>query len=75
MLHKLRSSSGCLLLAFPPWHNPEPFSAGATHLVAIELALKIVQKINAGQRFMAYIVLPLFPEGGRDSCDIEHVEI
>lgn len=31
--------------------------------MAIELALKIVQKINAGQRFMAYIVLPLYPEG------------
>jgi hypothetical protein len=36
---------------------------GANHLVCIELALKIVQKINAGQRFMAYILLPLFPEG------------
>lgn len=49
------------------------FPAGATHLVAIELALKIVQKINAGQRFMAYVMLPLFPEGATekplDSCD------
>ena len=38
--------------------------AGATHLVPIEIALKIVQKINAGERFMAYIMVPLFPEGG-----------
>ncbi len=49
------------------------FPAGATHLVAIELALKIVQKINAGQRFMAYVMLPLFPEGATekplDSCN------
>lgn len=42
-------------------------STGANHLVCIELALKIVQKINAGQRFMAYILLPLFPEGAT-SC-------
>jgi hypothetical protein len=37
--------------------------AGATHLVPIEIALKIVSKINDGERFMAYIVIPLFPEG------------
>ena len=37
--------------------------AGATHLVPIEIALKIVSKINSGERFMAYIVIPLFPEG------------
>mmetsp|Transcript_18608 Transcript_18608/g.56169 ORF Transcript_18608/g.56169 Transcript_18608/m.56169 type:complete len:842 (-) Transcript_18608:570-3095(-) len=41
--------------------------AGANHLVAVELALKIVQKINARERFMAYIVLPLFPEGVPES--------
>ena len=37
--------------------------AGATHLVPIEIALKIVSKIRDGERFMAYIVIPLFPEG------------
>ena len=37
--------------------------AGATHLIAIELALKIVQKINAGERFMVYAVIPMWPEG------------
>lgn len=36
---------------------------GAVHLIAVELALKIVQKINARERFMAYIVVPLYPEG------------
>ena len=41
--------------------------AGATHLVPIEIALKIVSKINDGERFMAYIVIPLFPEGAPSS--------
>ena len=42
--------------------------AGATHLVPIEIALKIVSKINDGERFMAYIVIPLFPEGAPNAA-------
>lgn len=42
--------------------------AGCTHLVAVELALKIVAKIHAGERFMVYAVLPMYPEGPQPYC-------
>ena len=34
-----------------------------SNLVPLEIALKIAEKIRAGQAFAAYIVLPLWPEG------------
>ena len=38
--------------------------AGAcTHLVPIEIALKIAHQICAGKRFCVYVVLPMWPEG------------
>lgn len=38
--------------------------AGAcTHLVPIEIALKIANQIRGGKAFRAYIVLPMWPEG------------
>ncbi|KAL2645251.1 hypothetical protein R1flu_012838 [Riccia fluitans] len=37
--------------------------AGAFHLIPMELALKIVSKIEAGERFAVYIVVPMWPEG------------
>ncbi|KAJ4954183.1 hypothetical protein NE237_031015 [Protea cynaroides] len=36
---------------------------GALHLVPKEISLKIVSKIEAGERFVAYIVIPMWPEG------------
>jgi hypothetical protein len=35
----------------------------ATHVVPGEIAAKICNKIKAGERFAAYINMPLFPEG------------
>ena len=35
------------------------------HLVPIEIALKVSERIMAGQHFAAYCVIPLFPEGER----------
>lgn len=29
----------------------------------MELALKVVSKIRAGERFAVYVVLPMWPEG------------
>ncbi|KQJ97534.1 phospholipase D beta 1 isoform X1 [Brachypodium distachyon] len=37
--------------------------AGANNLVPIEIALKIANKIKVNERFSAYIVLPMWPEG------------
>ena len=42
---------------------PEAQDVGCHHAVCAELVQKIVQKIRAGERFAAYIVQPMFPEG------------
>ena len=43
---------------------PNYTGAGAcTHLVPIEIALKIAHQIRAGKRFCVYVVLPMWPEG------------
>jgi phospholipase D1/2 len=34
-----------------------------THLVPIEIALKIADKIRSEQSFCCYVVLPMWPEG------------
>lgn len=36
---------------------------GANNLIPMEIALKIADKIRANERFAAYIVLPMWPEG------------
>eukprot|EP00268_Persea_americana_P009256 TRINITY_DN13693_c0_g1_i4.p1 TRINITY_DN13693_c0_g1~~TRINITY_DN13693_c0_g1_i4.p1 ORF type:complete len:846 (-),score=170.79 TRINITY_DN13693_c0_g1_i4:245-2782(-) len=36
---------------------------GANNLIPMEIALKIANKIKANERFSAYIVLPMWPEG------------
>eukprot|EP00850_Spirogloea_muscicola_P018224 SM000165S02185 [mRNA] locus=s165:68144:71459:+ [translate_table: standard] len=38
-------------------------ACGAFNMIPIEIALKIVQKIEAGQHFAAYIVVPMYPDG------------
>jgi hypothetical protein len=39
------------------------YLAGANNLIPIEIALKIANKIYANERFSAYIVIPMWPEG------------
>ncbi|KAF5453331.1 hypothetical protein F2P56_028240 [Juglans regia] len=36
---------------------------GANNLIPMEIALKIANKIRANERFAAYIVIPMWPEG------------
>ncbi|KAL6005535.1 Phospholipase D beta 1 [Asimina triloba] len=36
---------------------------GANNLIPMEIALKITSKIKANERFSAYIVIPMWPEG------------
>ncbi|XP_059443741.1 phospholipase D beta 1-like [Corylus avellana] len=36
---------------------------GANNLIPMEIALKIVNKIKANERFSAYIIIPMWPEG------------
>lgn len=39
------------------------YISGANNLIPIEIALKIANKIKANERFSAYIVVPMWPEG------------
>ena len=42
---------------------PANRSSPCRHLIPLEIALKIVSKINRGERFAAYVVLPMYSEG------------
>ncbi|KAH6774152.1 phospholipase D alpha 1 [Perilla frutescens var. hirtella] len=45
----------------------------ALHLIPKELSLKIVSKIQAGERFTAYIVIPMWPEGIPESASVQAI--
>ncbi|KAF7817249.1 phospholipase D alpha 1-like [Senna tora] len=46
---------------------------GALHLIPKELSLKIVSKIEAGERFCVYIVIPMWPEGIPESASVQAI--
>ncbi|CAH9075714.1 unnamed protein product [Cuscuta epithymum] len=46
---------------------------GATHLVCKELSLKIASKIEAGERFTVYVVVPMWPEGIPESASVQAI--
>ncbi|KAK9279674.1 hypothetical protein L1049_013354 [Liquidambar formosana] len=46
---------------------------GALHLIPKELSLKIVSKIEAGERFTVYIVIPMWPEGKPESASVQAI--
>ncbi|TXG62162.1 hypothetical protein EZV62_013525 [Acer yangbiense] len=46
---------------------------GALHLIPKELSLKIVSKIEAGQRFAVYVVIPMWPEGIPESDSVQAI--
>eukprot|EP00268_Persea_americana_P012980 TRINITY_DN1560_c0_g1_i1.p1 TRINITY_DN1560_c0_g1~~TRINITY_DN1560_c0_g1_i1.p1 ORF type:complete len:814 (-),score=152.58 TRINITY_DN1560_c0_g1_i1:429-2870(-) len=46
---------------------------GALHLVPKELSLKIISKIEAGQRFTVYVVVPMWPEGEPESASVQAI--
>lgn len=47
--------------------------AGADNLIPMELALKIVSKISANERFTVYIVIPMWPEGIPSSAAVQEI--
>ena len=49
------------------------FSAGTNNLIPIEIALKIVNKIKANERFSAYIIIPMWPEGDPTSTPNQRI--
>ncbi|XP_058074453.1 phospholipase D alpha 1 isoform X3 [Magnolia sinica] len=46
---------------------------GALHLIPKELSLKIVSKIEAGERFTVYVVIPMWPEGLPESASVQAI--
>ncbi|KAK6920216.1 C2 domain [Dillenia turbinata] len=46
---------------------------GANNLIPMEIALKIAEKIRANERFAAYIVIPMWPEGVPTSNPIQRI--
>ncbi|XP_050375681.1 phospholipase D beta 1 [Argentina anserina] len=46
---------------------------GANNLIPMEIALKIVNKIKANERFSVYIVIPMWPEGVPTSTPIQRI--
>uniref|UniRef100_A0A7N0U1K2 Phospholipase D n=1 Tax=Kalanchoe fedtschenkoi TaxID=63787 RepID=A0A7N0U1K2_KALFE len=46
---------------------------GANNLIPMEIALKIADKIRARQRFSAYIVVPMWPEGVPTSAATQRI--
>ncbi|KAK9802796.1 hypothetical protein WJX73_007251 [Symbiochloris irregularis] len=46
---------------------------GAINLIPVEIALKIASKIRARERFVAYILLPMWPEGFPESGSVQEV--
>lgn len=52
------------------WEDKTP---KCCNLVAAEIAYKICEKIEAGERFAAYIVVPMWPEGLPDSSSVQDI--
>ncbi|KAK3151992.1 hypothetical protein QOZ80_2BG0152990 [Eleusine coracana subsp. coracana] len=54
--------------AWPSYRHP-----GASNLVPMEIALKVAAKIRAGERFAAYVVIPMWPEGNPGSGPAQEI--
>ncbi|KAH6824319.1 phospholipase D alpha 1 [Perilla frutescens var. hirtella] len=46
---------------------------GALHLIPKELSLKVVSKIEAGEKFKIYVVVPMWPEGIPESGSVQAI--
>ncbi|XP_022723889.1 phospholipase D alpha 1-like [Durio zibethinus] len=51
----------------------KPEDINALHLIPKELSLKIVSKIEAGERFAVYVVVPMWPEGIPESASVQAI--
>ncbi|CDP01838.1 unnamed protein product [Coffea canephora] len=52
---------------------PSYKDAGADHQIPMELVLKIVSKIRAGERFAVYVVVPMWPEGDPKTNSMQEI--
>ncbi|XP_024528962.1 phospholipase D delta [Selaginella moellendorffii] len=52
---------------------PDYKNAGATHLIPMEIALKIDANIRKRKRFAVYVLVPMWPEGAPDSASGQEI--
>ncbi|CAI9111007.1 OLC1v1011138C1 [Oldenlandia corymbosa var. corymbosa] len=52
---------------------PSYKDAGADHQIPMELAMKIISKIRAGERFAVYVVVPMWPEGDPKTLTMQEI--
>ncbi|XP_031400388.1 phospholipase D delta isoform X1 [Punica granatum] len=52
---------------------PSYKNAGADNLIPMEIALKIASKIRANERFAAYIIIPMWPEGDPKTATVQEI--
>ncbi|NP_001302777.1 phospholipase D alpha 1 [Brassica napus] len=50
-----------------------PEDINALHLIPKELSLKIVSKIEKGEKFRVYVVVPMWPEGLPESASVQAI--
>ncbi|KAM3212563.1 hypothetical protein ACQJBY_065555 [Aegilops geniculata] len=50
-----------------------PEEIEALHLIPRELSLKIVSKIEAGEHFVVYVVVPMWPEGAPEGGSVQAI--
>ncbi|CAO2146568.1 unnamed protein product [Urochloa humidicola] len=50
-----------------------PENINALHLIPRELSLKIMSKIEAGEPFAVYVVVPMWPEGDPSSWNVQAI--
>ena len=50
-----------------------PEDINALHLIPKELSLKIVDKIEKGEKFRVYVVVPMWPEGIPESASVQAI--
>lgn len=53
------------------WNSDQ--QTNCKHLIPVEIAQKIIEKIHTRQRFVAYVVIPMFPEGDPTSAPIQEI--
>lgn len=51
----------------------EDQDTGCLNLIPIEIALKIASKIRKGERFAAYIITPMWPEGEPEGDTVQAI--
>ena len=66
-IHQIRRARRCIYIEnhyfMVSSHMWESRDVNIGNLAPIEITLKIVEKIKAKERFVAYTVIPMFPEG------------